>query len=33
MPREEILIQGIHEEEVVLAGAPVEVGVVDVNGE
>jgi hypothetical protein len=33
MPREEIPMQGMHEEEVVLAGTVVEVDVVDVSGE
>jgi hypothetical protein len=33
MPREEIPMQGMHEEEVVLAGTIVEVDVVDVSGE
>jgi hypothetical protein len=32
-PREEMPIQGIHEEEVVLAGALIEMGVVDVGVE
>jgi hypothetical protein len=33
MLREEMSMQGMHEEEVVLAGVVVEVGVVDVDGE
>jgi hypothetical protein len=33
MPREKVPMQGMHEEEVVLAGAVVEVGVVDFGGE
>jgi hypothetical protein len=33
MPREEIPMQGMHEEEVVLAGTVVEVDVVDVSSE
>jgi hypothetical protein len=33
MPREEIPMQGMHEEEVILAGTIVEVDVVDVSGE
>jgi hypothetical protein len=31
--REEMQMQGMHEEEVVLAGALVEVGVADIGGE
>jgi hypothetical protein len=31
--REEMLMQGMHEEEVVLVGALIEVSVVDVGGE
>jgi hypothetical protein len=33
MPREEMSMQGMHEEEVILAGAVVEVGIVDIGGE
>jgi hypothetical protein len=33
MPREEVLMQGMHEEEVVLAGAVVQVDVVDFSDE
>jgi hypothetical protein len=33
MPREEMSMQEMHEEEVILAGAIVEVGVVDVSSE
>jgi hypothetical protein len=33
MPREEMPVQGMREEEVILAGAVVEVSVVDVDGE
>jgi hypothetical protein len=33
MPREEVLMQGMHEEEVILAGVVVEVGVVDFGSE
>jgi hypothetical protein len=33
MPREEMLRQGMHEEEFLLASAVVEVDVVDVSGE
>jgi hypothetical protein len=33
MPREEVPIQGMCEEEFVLAGAVIEVGVVDFGGE
>jgi hypothetical protein len=32
-PREETPMQGIHEEEVILASALIEVGIVDVGGE
>jgi hypothetical protein len=33
MPREEVLMQGMHEEEFILAGVVVEVGVVDFGSE
>jgi hypothetical protein len=33
MSREEVLMQGMREEEVVLAGAIIEVSIVDVGGE
>jgi hypothetical protein len=33
MPREEMSMQGMHEEEVILANAVIEVDVVDIGGE